>query len=135
MCHLPPEEWEKGGCVLFGLFHPDDLVDLHLVQDLGGPTGPDDLHRADRVLGPETEVEAPVAGRHEAPTRVIDGQVKLDLIVDRSSIEVFIQDGEAVISDRIFPSSQEPVIEVFAGDPSATVTEVRVQRQKSIWRD
>ena len=72
------------------------------------------------------------AGRHEAPTRLIDGAATVHVIVDRSSIEVFINDGEAVISDRIFPSSQTPTIEVF-GDETAKVTNTTLQQRKSIW--
>ncbi|QDV85066.1 glycoside hydrolase family 32 protein [Planctomycetes bacterium TBK1r] len=73
------------------------------------------------------------AGRHEAPARVLDGEVSLRLLVDRSSIEVFINDGEAVISDRIFPSGQKPTIEVFAGDESAQVTATTLHVLDSIW--
>ena len=75
------------------------------------------------------------AGRHDAPTRLIDGAAKLQIIVDRSSIEVFINDGEAVISDRIFPSRQTPVIEAFAGDETAKVINTTLQPLKSIWKN
>ncbi len=74
------------------------------------------------------------AGRHEAPVRLTDGKITLQIIVDRSSIEVFAGDGEAVISDRIFPTSNQPMIEVFAGDESARVTDTTLQQLKSIWR-
>lgn len=70
------------------------------------------------------------AGRHEAPARVIDGQISLQILVDRSSIEVFINDGESVISDRIFPTSNRPTIEVFAGDGSGKVSDMTVYRLK-----
>ena len=72
-------------------------------------------------------------GRHEAPTRILDGQVTLEIIVDRSSIEVFINDGEAVISDRIFPTGRQPIIEVFAGDPSAGISDATLHELRSIW--
>lgn len=74
------------------------------------------------------------AGRHEAPIRVINGEVKLEIIVDRSSVEVFINDGESVISDRIFPSSNEPFIEVFAGDADAEFADTALYPLKSIWQ-
>lgn len=87
----------------------------------------------DRRKSGNVDFHKAFAGRHEAPTRLMDGQVTLEIIVDRSSIEVFIQDGEAVISDRIFPSSQKPVIEVFAGDPSARLTDMTLHSLRSIW--
>jgi fructan beta-fructosidase len=60
-------------------------------------------------------------GRHRAPARLIDGSVRLRILVDRSSVEVFVNDGEAVITDRIFPTRREPVIEGFAGSEEAEV--------------
>lgn len=74
------------------------------------------------------------AGRHTAPARTIDGEVTLRIIVDRSTIEVFINGGEAVISDRIFPTSNSPSIEVFAGDDSAKISSLMLHKLRSIWR-
>lgn len=39
----------------------------------------------------------------KAPARLVDGKVKLDIYFDQSIVEVFINDGEAVITDRVFP--------------------------------
>ena len=88
----------------------------------------------DRRKSGNVDFHQAFAGRHEAPTRLIDGEATLQIIVDRSSIEVFINDGEEVISDRIFPSSQQPVIEVFTGDTSARVTGTKLRQLESIWR-
>jgi fructan beta-fructosidase len=38
----------------------------------------------------------------KAPARLIDGKVKLKIYEDQSIIEIFINDGEAVISDQVF---------------------------------
>lgn len=73
------------------------------------------------------------AGRHTAPARLIDGDVTLQILVDRSTIEVFINDGEAVISDRIFPTGRQPVIELFAGDDSASIPSATLHPLRSIW--
>ncbi|MCA9050773.1 MAG: GH32 C-terminal domain-containing protein, partial [Planctomycetaceae bacterium] len=72
------------------------------------------------------------AGRHHAPTRLIDGEITLQMIVDRSTIEVFINGGESVISDRIFPSTHQPVIEVFAGDKTASIPSAQLQQLRSV---
>ena len=87
----------------------------------------------DRRRSGNVEFHAAFAGRHEAPTHIRKGKVALDIIVDRSSVEVFINDGESVISDRIFPSSRKPVIEVFAGDGSASVEDTIITKLRSIW--
>ena len=39
----------------------------------------------------------------EADVPLRDGQLELRIFVDRCSVEIFIQDGEKVISTRVFP--------------------------------
>lgn len=73
------------------------------------------------------------AGRHRAPARVVGGVVKLRVVVDRSSVEVFVNDGEAVITDRIFPSNHQPTLEAFTGSAKATV-KATVRELKSVYR-
>ena len=88
----------------------------------------------DRRKSGNVDFHPAFAGRHNAPVSLISGATMLTIIVDRSTIEVFINDGEAVISDRIFPNSRTPVIEVFAGDETAKVTNTKLHLLKSIWK-
>ena len=39
----------------------------------------------------------------EADVPLRDGQLELRIFVDRCSVEIFIQDGEKVMSTRVFP--------------------------------
>ncbi len=73
------------------------------------------------------------SARHEAPARLINGEVALQLFVDRSSIETFINNGEAVITDCIFPTKSQPVIEAFTGDNTAVV-KATLHSLKSAWQ-
>jgi sucrose-6-phosphate hydrolase SacC (GH32 family) len=59
----------------------------------------------DRTRSGKTDFHAKFAARHEAPLRVADGRVTLRLFVDASSLEVFAQDGETVLTELIFPAS------------------------------
>lgn len=43
------------------------------------------------------------AGRHSAPLAVTGGEVVLDIYIDRSSVEVFGNGGQTVITDLIYP--------------------------------
>jgi fructan beta-fructosidase len=43
--------------------------------------------------------------RHVAPLRIANGHLKIRLLLDTSSLEVFAQDGESVLTDLIFPSA------------------------------
>ncbi|QDV24371.1 glycoside hydrolase family 32 protein [Aureliella helgolandensis] len=89
----------------------------------------------DRTHSGNVDFHPGFAGRHAAPTRLQDGTVTLRVVVDRSTIEVFINDGEAVISDRVFPTSQQAVLEVFGGGPTAKISKMQLWPLKSIWMD
>ncbi|XZE22294.1 glycoside hydrolase family 32 protein [Pirellulaceae bacterium SH449] len=88
----------------------------------------------DRTKSGNVSFHPAFPGRHDAPARLIDGKVELRILVDRSSIEVFINDGEAVISDRIFPGGQQPWIEAFVGDPSAKIVDAKLWELNSVWQ-
>ena len=87
----------------------------------------------DRTHSGNVEFHPAFSGRHEAPARIVDGGIDLRIFVDRSTIEVFVNGGEAVISDRIFPQHGKPVVEAFAGDDSASFGRTTLHRLKSIW--
>ncbi|MCA8994763.1 MAG: glycoside hydrolase family 32 protein [Planctomycetaceae bacterium] len=89
----------------------------------------------DRRKSGNVDFHSAFPGRHDAPARLVDGSLKLRIFVDRSTIEVFVNDGEAVISDRVFPSSQQPLIEAFCGDETAKITNVQLHQLKSVWRE
>jgi fructan beta-fructosidase len=44
------------------------------------------------------------SSRHAAPLRITNGNLKIRFLLDTSSLEVFAQDGEVVLTDLIFPS-------------------------------
>jgi len=49
--------------------------------------------------------------RHTAPLRWRDGRVTLRVVFDRTTLEVFANDGETVISDRVYPTQAFDAIE------------------------
>lgn len=57
-------------------------------------------------------------GEREAPATLKDGCVKLHLFADRSSLEIFINDGEAVMSARVYPQTDAIGVE-FSADGTA----------------
>ena len=80
--------------------------------------------------------------RFQSTTGNAHGYVRSDAGDDKSTdaatspeftIEVFINGGEAVISDRIFPTSNSPSIEVFAGNESAKISSLKLHQLKSTW--
>jgi len=79
----------------------------------------------DRTRAGRADFHAEFTGRHAGPLRNTR-RVKLHLFVDRTSVEVFANDGETVISDRIFPQASSDAIEVFASGGEARLLKLRL---------
>jgi len=60
--------------------------------------------------------------------------VKLHIFVDRSSVEVFGNDGETVISETIFPRPGSDGIELYSRDGRGRVLKMDVWNLKSIYQ-
>ena len=63
---------------------------------------------------------------HTAPLPPGDGPVRLEVVVDESSVEVFVGDGEVVLTDLVFPGPDSTGIEVFAEGGTAAVRRLEV---------
>ena len=59
--------------------------------------------------------------------------VRLDLFVDWSSIEVFANEGHAVISDLIFPRDRNDRLALYARGGSARLIQCQVWEMASVW--
>jgi beta-fructofuranosidase len=55
-------------------------------------------------------------GIRKAPVALKNGQLQLHLFLDKSSLEVFLQNGEKVMSARIYPSSESTSIQFFCDE-------------------
>ena len=62
-----------------------------------------------------------------------NGDVELDLIVDRSSVEAFVNDGEMTISESMFPTDGAYTVVVRTGG-AARVRKMDVWDLRSIWQ-
>ncbi|WP_334663335.1 GH32 C-terminal domain-containing protein [Streptomyces cyaneofuscatus] len=60
-----------------------------------------------------------------APLQPVNGKVKLRILVDWSSVEVFGGRGEAVITDQIFPDPSSQGVEVFAENGTVKLDQAR----------
>jgi sucrose-6-phosphate hydrolase SacC (GH32 family) len=63
---------------------------------------------------------------HMAPLPPLDGVVRLRLFVDRSSVELFANDGLVTITDQIFPSGDGLQIELFADGGDAAINQLDI---------
>jgi sucrose-6-phosphate hydrolase SacC (GH32 family) len=67
-----------------------------------------------------------------APVKLQNGKLSLHVFVDNSIVEVFINDGEQVITDQIFPTSSEYSLQQFTEGGTAEA-DMRVWKIKSVW--
>lgn len=89
----------------------------------------------DRTASGETGFHEAFPGRDEAPLSLRDGRVKLHVLVDWSSIEVFANDGARVLTHRIFPSSGSDGVSLVAEGGKAKLVRLDAWRLRSIWGD
>lgn len=69
-----------------------------------------------------------------APLSPENGQIKLHIYVDQSSIEVFANDGVRVLSSLIFPEPTSKGIQLFSTNGQTTVQSLKAYNLKSIWK-
>lgn len=73
-------------------------------------------------------------GVHYAPIVPRTSKVKLHVFVDACSVEVFINDGESVITDLIFPSPNSRGVEFFSPNPDAKIVSAEIWTLRSAWK-
>ena len=66
------------------------------------------------------------AAVHTAPLPPTDGPVRLEVVVDESSVEVFAGDGEVVLTDLVFPGPASTGIEVVADGGTVVVRRLEI---------
>ncbi len=80
----------------------------------------------DRTSSGESGFEGTFAARHEAAMSPKNNRVKMRILVDRSSVEVFGNDGEAVITDQLFPDPADIGLELYSIGGNVTLESLTV---------
>ncbi|WP_051530029.1 glycoside hydrolase family 32 protein [Anoxybacteroides tepidamans] len=60
--------------------------------------------------------------------------IKFHVFIDRSSVELFVNDGELVMTGRIYPTEPSELVGVFADGAEATVLSMDAWILKDIWQ-
>jgi len=63
-----------------------------------------------------------------------DGRIRIRILVDRTSVEVFGNNGEVVIPCCFLPGEMDRSLELFALGGTARITSMSIYKLKSIWR-
>ncbi|CAH1216424.1 Ribokinase [Paenibacillus plantiphilus] len=61
------------------------------------------------------------------------GTLKLHIFIDKSSIEVFANDGEVALSSRVYPHAQSNGVQLFSEQGEIRVTKLQAWKLGSIW--
>nr|WGD74300.1 GH32 C-terminal domain-containing protein [Bacillus subtilis] len=73
-------------------------------------------------------------GKETAPLKPVNGKVKMRIFVDRSSVEVFGNDGKQVITDIILPDRSSKGLELYAAIGGVKVKSLTIHPLKKVWR-
>jgi levanase/fructan beta-fructosidase len=68
-----------------------------------------------------------------APLAAVDGRLRLRLLIDRTSIELFGNDGEVSMSSCFLPEGQDTPVQVLAGDKPIHVLTLAIHPLASSW--
>lgn len=87
----------------------------------------------DRRNSGKVDFDTTFASLEQAPAVLENNRIKLHIFVDWSSIEIFANDGQVVITDRIFPSPKSNGLEFFSEGGTATLLSADIWDLQSIW--
>ncbi|GHH75189.1 glycoside hydrolase family 32 protein [Promicromonospora soli] len=80
----------------------------------------------DRTRSGEVGFNPGFPGVHRAPLPAQDGKVRVKVLLDWSSVEVFGADGEVVLTDQVFPDPGSDGVELFAEGGTGRLEAIRV---------
>jgi fructan beta-fructosidase len=87
----------------------------------------------DRTRSGEVDFHKAFAARHTAPLSLAGGRVRLRVLVDWSSVEVFANDGSVVLTDQIFPSPASQGVALYAVGGAARLVSLEAWPMSSAW--
>ena len=134
--HQPAHTWAnvvlKPGDNLFsGL--TGELFDIRAEVELGNAQSVGLRVRGEAVHYNVATKTLSCLGR-SAPLRPENGRIKLQILVDRTSLEVFGNDGNAVMTSCFLPSDANKGLEIEAKGANVKIVSAAVYPLKSIWR-
>ncbi len=87
----------------------------------------------DRTVSGDNSFSESFAIVQEAPLKMKNGNLKLQIFVDTSSIEVFANDGEVAVTSLFFPNETAKQVSLFSKEGSTNVPVLKLTELASIW--
>ncbi|KAF1679520.1 GH32 C-terminal domain-containing protein [Bacillus sp. SKDU12] len=72
-------------------------------------------------------------GQQTAPLKPVNGKIKMRMFVDRSSVEMFGNDGQQVITDIILPDRSSKGLELYAVKGGIKLKSLTIYPLKKVW--
>jgi fructan beta-fructosidase len=88
----------------------------------------------DRSQSGKTDFSKEFPGRYTAPRIAVDSSLKLHLVIDVASVELFADNGQVVMTEIFFPDSPFNRMKLFSREGSAQLTSGKVTQLKSSWK-
>lgn len=88
----------------------------------------------DRSRSGKTDFSKNFSGHAYAPRFANSDKIKVTMITDVSSVEVFFDDGISVMSGLYFPNEKMTTLTIRAPQP-VKVSEIKAMQLKSVWRE
>ncbi|WP_153800469.1 glycoside hydrolase family 32 protein [Foetidibacter luteolus] len=82
----------------------------------------------DRTKSGDTSFSKVFASVDTVKVNAGDGKVKFRLLIDKSVVELFVNDGVYVLTDLVFPKQQDGGVELFSENGKAVFTDVQVKK-------
>lgn len=89
----------------------------------------------DRTESGVTDFFEHFAGRHGGPLQIRNNRIQMRLLIDRSSVEVFGNDGELAITEQIFPDPGSKGLELYAKDGEVKLISLHIYSLNAIWEE
>ncbi len=70
-----------------------------------------------------------------APLALVNNRVRLRILLDRSSIEIFGNDGQLSFTDLFFPDTDDRKIEFFTDGGDIRLVSLEINTVESIWQE
>ena len=119
------------GTVLPGV--EGDLFDLSAEFVTGAATEEVGLTLRGVAVTFDAKTQQLVCGERSAPLKPVAGKIKLRVLVDRVSLEIFANDGRVYMPMAVNPKDADRSIAVFAKGIGTQLTELTVNTLKSAW--
>jgi len=109
-----------------------ELFDIEATFDVGDAEELGLVIRGEKLIY-NVERERLLFGESEAPLKPVDGRISLRCIIDRTSIEIFANNGRIYMPCRLPAQDNNNSLALFASGGTAKAPSIQLRELKSIW--